>query len=70
MKVERNDIEVGYKLLSFDDDDNKWYRAEVTKITSSRVHLKDIDSNSEWQGMDWDVAWSELGDEKLFKKTK
>jgi hypothetical protein len=70
MKINRSDIEVGYELLSFDDDDEKWYCAEVTKISPSRVHLKDIDPDSEWEGMDWDVAWSELENKELFKKIK
>jgi hypothetical protein len=68
MKINSKDIKVGYKLQSFDEDDNKWYKTVVRDVTPEQIVLTDIDPKSEWVGMKWEVTWDEIENVKLFKK--
>jgi len=57
--VRKENLKVGYQLLSYDEEDAKWYKAEVVKVTDDYTVLKDVDPDSEFQGMLWDVTWGE-----------
>jgi hypothetical protein len=66
----KKDIQIGYELLAFDEDDRKWLRAEVIEVTPTLVTLMDIDPESEWQGIKWEAEWDEIKNNKLYKNIK
>jgi hypothetical protein len=68
MKLNKEDIAVGLNVRSFDEENNRWYKAKVIKVTDDKVTFKDIDPGSEFQGMEWDSPWSEIEDIELFQK--
>jgi hypothetical protein len=67
MKINLGELKVGSRLRSFDAEDNHWYITEVKNIAEHKITLVDVDNNSLWQGMEWDVSLSELQDEKSHK---
>lgn len=70
MKINTDDIKVGYKLLSkkWDKEDRKWYKTEVIGVEDDIVTLKDIDNNSSCQGMTWESDFDELQEPTLHKQ--
>ena len=62
-------LKVGDVILSFDQDDAKWYKSEVTKIDcdSEKVHFKDI-NNENWGEIEWDDDWIIINDTSHYKE--
>lgn len=58
MKTE--DLKPKMIIKTFDDEDNRWVKTEVIKITDGSIYLKDIDPDSEWEGMDWNEPIKEF----------
>jgi hypothetical protein len=67
MKINIEDIKVGYRLLALDREDYKWYKAEVSMIEESVITLTDVDPISVWQGMIWTTNTDEIQDSTLYK---
>jgi hypothetical protein len=67
MKINPVDLKVGSRLKSFDMEDKQWYISEVKSINNNVLTLVDVDEDSIWQGMEWEVSTGELQDEKLHK---
>jgi hypothetical protein len=67
MKINIEDIKVGYRLLAFDLEDYKWYKAEVNQIEGQIITLTDIDPKSPWQGMIWETNPNDIQDVTLYK---
>lgn len=70
MKLKREDIVVGLHVRSFDEEDSRWYKAEVIAVREEGAVFKDIDPNSEFQGMEWDAPWSDVEDTEQFRTLK
>ncbi len=67
MKINPNDIKIGLKLLSYDMEDHKWYKAEIIGIDEGIITMKDIDDKSDWQGMIWETNSVDIFDITLYK---
>lgn len=61
------DIKVGYRFKTLDVDDYKWYLTEIIEVKSNEFKVKDIDSRSIWQGMEWEITNEEITDTTLYK---
>ena len=67
-KINLDDVKVGYELLSYDVEDQKWYKTEVIKVVDDVVTLKDVDHQSDCQGMIWESDFDELQEISLHKQ--
>ena len=67
MQLKKRHIEVGVNVKSFDEDDNRWFKAEIVEVTDDYVKFKDVDPG-EWQGLLWEAPWNEIGDTDLYRK--
>jgi len=70
MKINKEDIKVGLQILSWDEEDGRWYNAEVKAIDGHKITLIDVDKNSVWRGMEWDELIDKLSDTNLYKQTE
>jgi len=70
MKLKKEEIVVGLHVRSFDEEDSRWYKAEVIAVREEGAVFKDIDPNSEFQGMEWDATWSDIEDAEQYCKIK
>lgn len=68
MKINLNDVKVGYKFLSWDTEDQAWYKTEVLKVVDDVATLKDIDIKSDCEGMIWESDFDELQEVSLHKQ--
>jgi hypothetical protein len=68
MKINTGDLKVGYVFQSWDVEDRQWYKTEVLKVVDDVVTLKDIDSKSDCQGMEWESDFDELQEITLHKQ--
>ncbi|MBA7532322.1 hypothetical protein ES705_24548 [subsurface metagenome] len=62
-------MKVGDIILAFDEDEdeNRWVKTEILEISTTKAKIEDIDSDSMWQGMIWEVPIEDLDNVKLFK---
>ena len=67
MKINVNDVEVGYRLLTFDEEKKVWYLTEVIRVQPESIMLRDIDQKSDYQGMIWESDFDEIVDVNLYK---
>ena len=49
-----------------DDEQGKWLKTEIV-FDGEKLKLKDIDPNSEWQGLEYEAKPSDLLDSEQFK---
>lgn len=68
MKINPEDIKVGYQFKSYDEDDQRWYKTEIKTIVNNKITLVDIDEKSAWQGMEWDTNPTDILDIQLYKQ--
>ena len=67
MKIQVEDIKMGYMFLAFDFEDRKWYRTLVTQVDGKFLTLADIDPLSPFMGMEWLANIEELQDVNEYK---
>ena len=70
MELNKENIKVGLNIKSFDEEEGRWYKAKVIAIREEGAVFKDIDPNSEFQGMEWDAPWVQVYDTEQYRKLK
>jgi len=68
MELKKEDVKVGLVVKSFDEEENRWYKAKVIAIREEGAVFKDIDPKSSYQGMEWDAPWQQIGDAEQYCK--
>jgi hypothetical protein len=69
MKINKDDVGIGYTFRSYDQDDDKWYLTEIIRMSNNVLTLMDVDPLSAWQGMEWEVSIEDLQDESQHKSS-
>lgn len=69
MQIDVNKLKVGDTILSWDDEDKKWYRSEVKEIIDEdNVVLEDLDLDSFFFDTEWRTNFIELKNIKQFRQ--
>ena len=67
MELSIGDIKIGYRFKCKDEYDGKWYLSEIVGIAEGEIIAKDIDPNSDYQGMKFEVSHEEFTDKTYCK---
>lgn len=54
------------RVKAYDSEENKWLDT-VVRYDGEKIIAEDVDRNSEWQGLTWDVEQNDLLDKDQFK---
>ncbi len=64
--MEIKEIKLYAKHKVFDDDEHRWVLCQVIEIRENEIKMIDIDSSSEWEGLEFKMSAEELNNKKDF----
>lgn len=54
-------------IFDTDETPHRWIKHKIIKVNETTLTLEDIDKQSDWEGMKFDITEDEINDKTYFK---